>query len=71
MLSQAEIAAAAQTPRPGRAHPACRSGCCRIAHPEMTLDDAYAVQAAFVALRHAQGRQTIGWKIGLTSKAMQ
>ena len=37
----------------------------------MKMDDAYAVQAAFVALRHAEGRKTIGWKIGLTSKAMQ
>ena len=37
----------------------------------MTMDDAYAVQAAFVAHRHALGRKTIGWKIGLTSKAMQ
>jgi 2-oxo-hept-3-ene-1,7-dioate hydratase len=34
----------------------------------MTLDDAYAVQAAFVA-RKAQ--PVIGWKIGLTSRAMQ
>ena len=39
--------------------------------PQMTMDDAYAVQAAFVAARHAEGRRTIGWKIGLTSKAMQ
>ncbi len=39
--------------------------------PQMTMDDAYAVQSAFVALRHAEGRRTIGWKIGLTSRAMQ
>ncbi len=39
--------------------------------PQMTMDDAYAVQAAFVAARHVEGRRTIGWKIGLTSKAMQ
>jgi 2-oxo-hept-3-ene-1,7-dioate hydratase len=37
----------------------------------MTMDDAYAVQAAYVAQRHAEGRRTIGWKIGLTSKVMQ
>jgi 2-oxo-hept-3-ene-1,7-dioate hydratase len=42
-----------------------------IQHPNMTMEDAYAVQAAFVAQRHAQGHKTIGWKIGLTSKAMQ
>lgn len=46
-------------------------GLLSLQHPQMTMDDAYAVQAAFVALRHAEGRQTVGWKIGLTSKAMQ
>ena len=40
-------------------------------YPGMTLDDAYAVQAAFVAAKIAQGRRKIGWKIGLTSRAMQ
>ena len=41
-------------------------------YPAMTLDDAYAVQAAYVALRLAEtGRRRIGWKIGLTSRAMQ
>ena len=37
----------------------------------MTLEDAYAVQTAFVALKTAEGRRSIGWKIGLTSRAMQ
>lgn len=41
------------------------------AHPDMTLDDAYAVQAAWVARKLAAGRRQIGWKIGLTSRAMQ
>lgn len=36
--------------------------------PSMTLDDAYAVQADFVARK--SGRR-VGWKIGLTSRAMQ
>lgn len=40
-------------------------------YPQMTLDDAYAIQAAWVKQKKAAGRQTIGWKIGLTSKAMQ
>ena len=40
-------------------------------HPEMTIDDAYAVQKALVAAKLGQGRKIIGWKIGLTSKAMQ
>ena len=46
-------------------------GLISLAHPEMDMDDAYRVQAAFVALRLAEGRHSIGWKIGLTSKAMQ
>lgn len=41
------------------------------AHPGMTLDHAYQVQAALIALKHAQGRHRVGWKIGLTSRAMQ
>ncbi|WP_419910232.1 2-oxo-hept-4-ene-1,7-dioate hydratase [Hoeflea sp.] len=40
-------------------------------HPDMTMDDAYAVQAALVERKLNAGRQIIGWKIGLTSKAMQ
>ena len=41
------------------------------ANPGMDMADAYKVQAAFVAARHAAGHKTVGWKIGLTSKAMQ
>jgi 2-oxo-hept-3-ene-1,7-dioate hydratase len=40
-------------------------------HPEMTLDDAYACQAAWVALQVADGAEIRGHKIGLTSRAMQ
>ncbi|WP_238372886.1 2-oxo-hept-4-ene-1,7-dioate hydratase [Heliomarina baculiformis] len=39
--------------------------------PGMTMDDAYAVQARFVAKKIETGRKRIGWKIGLTSRAMQ
>lgn len=46
-------------------------GLLSLAHPGMTLDDAYAVQAALVARKLAAGRRVIGWKIGLTSRAMQ
>lgn len=46
-------------------------GLLSLAHPGMTLDDAYAVQAALVQRKKAAGRQVIGWKIGLTSRAMQ
>lgn len=42
-----------------------------IAHPGMSMDDAYAVQARLVELKREAGRSIIGWKIGLTSKAMQ
>lgn len=42
-----------------------------LANPGMTMEDAYAVQAAYVALKQAAGVARIGWKIGLTSKAMQ
>lgn len=40
-------------------------------HPDMTLDAAYAVQAALMTAKLVAGQQIIGWKIGLTSKAMQ
>lgn len=40
-------------------------------YPQMTLDDAYAIQSTWVNKKKRQGRRVIGWKIGLTSKAMQ
>jgi 2-oxo-hept-3-ene-1,7-dioate hydratase len=40
-------------------------------HPEMTVEDAYAVQRAFVDAKLADGRRLVGRKIGLTSRAMQ
>lgn len=40
-------------------------------HPGMTLDDAYAIQAEWVRHKQAAGDGIVGWKIGLTSKAMQ
>lgn len=40
-------------------------------HPRMNMADAYAIQAAWVALKEEAGDPQIGWKIGLTSKAMQ
>jgi len=39
--------------------------------PEITLEDAYAIQALVNDMKVAQGSKTIGNKIGLTSKAMQ
>ncbi|WP_395541213.1 2-oxo-hept-4-ene-1,7-dioate hydratase [Neotabrizicola sp. sgz301269] len=46
-------------------------GLLSLTYPGMTLDDAYAVQSALVARKRAAGAQIIGWKIGLTSRAMQ
>lgn len=41
------------------------------AHPDITLEDAYAIQAAWVDLQVANGSVIQGHKIGLTSRAMQ
>jgi 2-oxo-hept-3-ene-1,7-dioate hydratase len=42
-----------------------------LAHPEITIEDAYAVQRAWVRAKIAEGRRLRGHKIGLTSRAMQ
>lgn len=46
-------------------------GLLSVRHPRITLDQAYAVQAAQIAHKLRAGRRIIGWKIGLTSKVMQ
>ena len=70
MLSPEEVAAAAD-----RLYAAERDRVqiapLTLAHPEMDMDDAYAVQKAWVDLKLAEGRQVTGYKIGLTSRAMQ
>jgi 2-oxo-hept-3-ene-1,7-dioate hydratase len=40
-------------------------------YPDLTIEDAYAVQRAWTRLQLARGRVVRGHKIGLTSKAMQ
>ena len=40
-------------------------------YPDMTVDDAYAIQRAWTDIKFAQGRTLLGRKIGLTSRAMQ
>lgn len=40
-------------------------------YPEITIEDAYAIQGEWVAQKLAEGRTIKGHKIGLTSKAMQ
>ena len=39
--------------------------------PEMDMDDAYAVQKSWVDRKISDGRRVTGYKIGLTSRAMQ
>jgi len=40
-------------------------------HPDITIEEAYAVQKAWIEIKVAAGRSVKGHKIGLTSKAMQ
>lgn len=40
-------------------------------YPDATMDDGYAIQNALVKLKEQSGLKRKGWKIGLTSKAMQ
>lgn len=46
-------------------------GLLTLRHPGITMDEAYAIQAALIERKLAAGRKIIGWKIGLTSRAMQ
>ena len=46
-------------------------GLLSLKYPAAAMDDAYAIQAAWVKSKLNAGRKIIGWKIGLTSKAMQ
>ena len=40
-------------------------------YPDITIDDAYAIQREWVQMKLNEGRKVIGHKIGLTSRAMQ
>ncbi len=42
-----------------------------IEHPDMTIEDAYAIQTAWKAIKLQEGRKIVGHKIGLTSRVMQ
>lgn len=46
-------------------------GLLSLRHPNIDMDDAYGIQDALTALKVGAGHEIIGWKIGLTSKAMQ
>ena len=49
----------------------CQMPMLSLDNPEMTVDDAYAVQLCNIERRKAAGAKVIGMKIGLTSKGMQ
>lgn len=70
MLSQSELLTAVEALDHAERHRS-QTGLLSLRFPEMTLDDAYAVQQAWVRQKIAGGRKVVGWKIGLTSKAMQ
>ena len=42
-----------------------------IAYPDMDVSDSYKIQKAWMDLKKSEGRQVAGYKIGLTSRAMQ
>jgi len=42
-----------------------------VKYPDMDMADAYAIQKAWVGMKIAAGRKVKGYKIGLTSRAMQ
>lgn len=42
-----------------------------LTHPNMTIDDAYAIQNEWMNIKKTEGRKVVGHKIGLTSKVMQ
>ena len=41
------------------------------AYPDLTIDDAYVIQAEWRRIKLERGEQIVGHKIGLTSRAMQ
>ena len=42
-----------------------------VEHPQMTIEDAYAIQNRWLEIELERGRELVGHKIGLTSRAMQ
>jgi 2-oxo-hept-3-ene-1,7-dioate hydratase len=69
-MTEAEIAAAARALDEAE-QSRVQTGLISLRHPAATMNDAYAIQSAWVSQKLAAGRKVIGWKIGLTSKAMQ
>lgn len=69
-LNHAQIAAAAQDLHQAELD-VRQIDALTLTYPQMTMDDAYAVQAAWMQKKYAAGQQLMGYKIGLTSRAMQ
>ncbi|MEM7041767.1 MAG: 2-oxo-hept-4-ene-1,7-dioate hydratase [Pseudomonadota bacterium] len=46
-------------------------GLLSLRHPDLDMEGAYAIQDTLISQKLDAGRKKIGWKIGLTSKAMQ
>lgn len=70
MLTRAEIThAATQLQRAEEERTQIRQ--LSLEYPEMTIADAYSIQDAWAAIKVSQGREILGRKIGLTSRAMQ
>ncbi|MEM7289884.1 MAG: 2-oxo-hept-4-ene-1,7-dioate hydratase [Pseudomonadota bacterium] len=46
-------------------------GLLSLQYPAITMDDAYLIQNEILRQKLALGRHILGWKIGLTSRAMQ
>ena len=70
MLTREQIASAARRLDSAEKTRA-QIGLLSLEHPQMDMADAYAIQAAWVAMKCAAGRSVKGHKIGLTSRAMQ
>jgi 2-oxo-hept-3-ene-1,7-dioate hydratase len=70
MLSQIEIETAANALNQAE-QARVQMGLISQQFPQATMDDAYGIQAAWVKMKRTSGRKVVGWKIGLTSKAMQ
>lgn len=69
MTPQDHARAAADLLRAEQTHE--QIGLLSLRHPEMGMDDAYAIQNEIYRAKTDAGRRVVGWKIGLTSKAMQ
>ncbi|MNP11614.1 2-hydroxyhexa-2,4-dienoate hydratase [compost metagenome] len=70
MLDHSQILqAAAQLERAERSREQVRQF--SLEHPGISIEDAYAIQRAWVAQKIQDGRKLVGHKIGLTSRAMQ